>query len=123
MRWLSTSLPMRKMSTSVRVSVAKLRLTTEKAAQGPFATPLFLRVTGVGLSVPNSNTPLPFARMMSTGGGPPVSETLNEQVERLPVTSRAVQLTVVTPSGKVEPLGGAQLTVTPGRLSVTVGGG
>ena len=46
--------------------------------------------------------------------GPPVSETLNPQVARLPLTSVATQTTVETPSGKVDPDGGAQVTTTPG---------
>ena len=35
--------------------------------------------------------------------------------------SVAVQVTVVTPLLKVEPLAGVQLTVAPGQLSLTVG--
>jgi len=35
----------------------------------------------------------------------------------------AVQVTVDTPTGKVEPEGGVQLTVVFGQLSVTVGAG
>ena len=34
--------------------------------------------------------------------------------------SLAVQLTVVTPTGKVDPLAGAHTIVTPGQLSVAV---
>lgn len=35
----------------------------------------------------------------------------------------AVQVTVVVPTGKAEPDGGAQTTVAPGQLSTTVGAG
>jgi hypothetical protein len=49
--------------------------------------------------------------------------TLNEQVAVLPEASVAVQVTVVVPTGKVEPEGGTQATVTPGQLSAAVGGG
>jgi hypothetical protein len=41
----------------------------------------------------------------------------------LPLASVAVQVTVVTPRAKQLPLGGTQLTVTPGQLSVATGGG
>jgi hypothetical protein len=45
---------------------------------------------------------------------------VNEQVVELPVWSVAVQLTVVVPTGKVEPEGGEQVTTTPGQLSEPV---
>ena len=49
--------------------------------------------------------------------------TLTEklQVAVLPDVSVAVQVTVVVPAGKVDPLGGTQATVTPGQLSEAVG--
>ncbi len=55
-------------------------------------------------------------------------QTLNtlivtEQVAVLPEASVAVQVTVVVPIGMAEPDGGTQATVTPGQLSVAVGGG
>jgi hypothetical protein len=40
-----------------------------------------------------------------------------------PAPSLAVQLTVVVPREKTEPDGGIHVTVTPGQLSVAVGGG
>jgi hypothetical protein len=46
--------------------------------------------------------------------------TLNVQVAILPEASVAVQVTVVVPTGKVEPDGGLQTAVTPGQLSVAV---
>ena len=42
------------------------------------------------------------------------------QLAVLPLLLVAVQVTVVAPSGKLEPLGGWQKTVTPGQLSVPV---
>jgi hypothetical protein len=42
---------------------------------------------------------------------------VNEQVAVFPVVSVAVQVTVVTPSGKQVPDGGLHATVTPGQLS------
>lgn len=49
--------------------------------------------------------------------------TVNEQVAVLPEASVAVQVTVVVPTGKVEPEGGTHTVVTPGQLSEAVGGG
>jgi hypothetical protein len=49
--------------------------------------------------------------------------TVNEQLAVRADASVAVQLTVVVPSGKVEPEAGVQLVVTPGQLSVAVGAG
>ena len=46
--------------------------------------------------------------------------TVKLQALVFPEESVAVQLTVVTPFGKVEPLDGAQATVTPEQLSVAV---
>ena len=51
---------------------------------------------------------------------PSNTEIVNEQVAVLPEASVAVQVTVVTPSGKQLPEGGLQTTVTPGQLSVAV---
>ena len=48
--------------------------------------------------------------------------TVKEQLAVLPEVSVAVQVTVVVPSGKVEPDAGEQTTVAPGQLSLTVGG-
>src|SRR5581483_10744647 len=86
-------------------------------AQGPLAR--CLRLTGVGVKV-RLGCPV---GMMTTrlGCPPPETVTLKLQVERLPAASTAAQVTVVTPSGKAEPDGGAQVTVTPGWLSLTVG--
>lgn len=49
--------------------------------------------------------------------------TVNEHVEKLPDVSVALQVTVVTPIGNIEPDAGTHDAVTPGQLSVTVGGG
>jgi hypothetical protein len=48
--------------------------------------------------------------------------TVNEQLAVLPDISLTMQPTVVTPFGKVEPLGGLQLGIpTPEQLSETIG--
>ena len=49
--------------------------------------------------------------------------TVNEHVAVLPLASVAVQVTVVVPTGKVDPDAGEQTTVTPGQLSEAVGAG
>jgi hypothetical protein len=46
--------------------------------------------------------------------------TVNEQLAVLPDPSVAVHVTVVTPTGKQEPDGGEQATMTPGQLSEAV---
>src|ERR1035437_7925649 len=46
--------------------------------------------------------------------------TVKPHVLVLPEASTAVQMTIVTPCGKVDPLGGEHETVTPGQLSVAV---
>src|ERR1041384_2741771 len=48
------------------------------------------------------------------------TDTVKLQVAVLPDASVAVQVTVVTPTGKQEPEGGLQTTVTPGQLSLAV---
>ena len=48
------------------------------------------------------------------------TEMVKLQVAVLPEASVAVQVTVVTPTGKQVPEGGLQTTVTPGQLSVAV---
>ena len=51
-----------------------------------------------------------------------VTVKLHEEVFGGVAASLTVQLTVVTPFGKVEPLGGVQVGVpTPEQLSLTVG--
>jgi hypothetical protein len=47
--------------------------------------------------------------------------TVNEQEARFPDASVAVQVTVVVPTGNVEPEGGTHCEVTPGQLSLEVG--
>jgi hypothetical protein len=49
--------------------------------------------------------------------------TLKLQVAVLPDVSVAVQVTVVVPTEKQDPDGGLHPTVTPGQLSLAVGGG
>jgi hypothetical protein len=66
----------------------------------------------------------------TTGVGPPSSckqmsnaVTVKLHVAVLPEVSVAVQVTVVVPSGKLEPDVGLQTTPTPGQLSVATGAG
>ena len=49
--------------------------------------------------------------------------TVKVQDDVFPDVSVAVQVTVVVPNGKHDPDGGLHEDVTPGQLSVTVGGG
>ena len=49
--------------------------------------------------------------------------TVKVQDAVLPDVSVAVQVTVVVPNGKHDPDGGLHEDMTPGQLSVTVGGG
>ena len=60
--------------------------------------------------------------MITFASGPPTL-TRNEQPDLFPTTSVAIQVTVVTPSGKLVPEAGEHTTITPGVLSVTAGGG
>jgi hypothetical protein len=60
-----------------------------------------------------------FADTVTTGAVLSATVTVNEAEPVLPCVSVAVQVTVVVPSGKVEPLAGAQVTATtPSMLSV-----
>ena len=49
--------------------------------------------------------------------------TVNVQAPCSRTASVAVQVTVVVPTGNVDPLAGRQAAVTPGQLSFAVGGG
>jgi hypothetical protein len=51
-----------------------------------------------------------------------VTVTVNEQLAVLPLASVAVQVTVVVPTLKQAPDGGAHRTVAPAQLSLPVGG-
>ena len=48
---------------------------------------------------------------------------MNEQLAELPLSSVAVQVTVVAPTGKLEPEGGEQTTGAPEQLSLATGFG
>jgi hypothetical protein len=52
-----------------------------------------------------------------------ITLTVKVQVAVFAEASVAVQVTVVVPTGKVEPLAGTHAAVTPGQLSLAVGGG
>src|SRR6266581_5390777 len=56
-----------------------------------------------------------------TGFSRSLTVTVNVQALVLPLASVAVQVTVLTPLLKLEPLAGLQLTVTPGQLSLATG--
>ena len=59
-----------------------------------------------------------FTPTVLTGG---MTVTVNEQLEALLLASFAVHFTVMVPSGKFEPDGGEQLTVTADTVSEAVG--
>ena len=62
-----------------------------------------------------------LAGQVIVGGSSSVTVTVKLQVAELwPAASVAVQVTVVVPFGKLEPLGGVQLAVAPGQLSLGV---
>jgi hypothetical protein len=79
------------------------------------------RTGATGDGLPNSTAAL-LVGMTTFASGPPTL-TVNEQLDLFPARSVAVQVTVVTPSGKLEPDAGKQMVVTAAELSFTVGGG
>ena len=62
-----------------------------------------------------------LAGQTTTGGSVSLTVTVKLQVLVLPAASVAVQVTGVVPVPKLEPVGGLQLTVTPGQLSLAAG--
>jgi hypothetical protein len=62
-----------------------------------------------------------FAGQAMIGGVVSLTVTVKLQLAVNPAPSVAVQLTVVTPFGKVEPPGGLHTTVALEQLSVAVG--
>src|SRR5436309_15700410 len=62
-----------------------------------------------------------LAGQTSTGGSVSLTVTVNVQVLVLPAASMAVQVTGVVPVPKLEPVGGLQLTVTPGQFARATG--
>jgi len=58
-----------------------------------------------------------------TGSSLSSTVTVKLQLPALPLLSLAVQVTVVMPPGKVDPLGGAQTRFVTPQLSVAVAGG
>ena len=62
-----------------------------------------------------------FAGHVTEGACVSCTVTVNEQLPVLAEASVAVHVTVVDPTGKVEPDAGAHETVTPGQLSAPVG--
>ena len=63
-----------------------------------------------------------FAGHVIAGSCVSCTVTVKAHAPVFPDASVAVQLTVVTPTGKVDPLAGAHTIVTPGPLSVAVAG-
>src|SRR5437867_5406929 len=61
-----------------------------------------------------------FDGQMMAGALVSLIVTLNMQALMFPLPSVAVQVTVVRPFGKIEPLGGTQITVTLVQLSLAV---
>ena len=63
-----------------------------------------------------------LAGQFKTGTTVSFTVTVNEQLEEFAAASLTVQLTVLVPSGNVEPGGGLHTGVpTPGQLSLTFG--
>lgn len=63
-----------------------------------------------------------FAGQVIAGACVSCTVTENEHVPVFPTASLAVHVTVVVPTGKVDPDAGTHVTVTgPGQLSVPVG--
>ena len=58
-----------------------------------------------------------------TGGSVSTTVTVKLQLAVSPAASVAVQVTVVVPTGKVEPEAGLHEQLTPGQLSVAVHAG
>jgi hypothetical protein len=67
--------------------------------------------------------PTPLQALETVGPTGAVTLTPKEHVPFVPEPSDAVHVTVVVPTGKVAPEGGAQLTVTPGQLAGVVAAG
>ncbi|MDN4594488.1 hypothetical protein NWF35_11350, partial [Polycladomyces subterraneus] len=70
---------------------------------------------------PGSLETVILAGQVIVGGSVSCTVTVKAQLSVFPVPSDAVQVTVVVPTGKKEPEGGEQVTVTPGQLEVGVG--
>ena len=63
-----------------------------------------------------------FAGQLKTGATVSFTLTVNVQLEELAAASLTVHVTVLVPSGNVEPDGGVHTGVpTPGQLSLTLG--
>ena len=80
------------------------------------------RTTPVAKQVPGAVLVSTSDGQVSNGGVVSRTVTVNEQLLLLPAASLAVQLTVVTPGGKSEPLAGRHVTVGLGsQLSLATG--
>ena len=117
----STSLPVRVIESSVSTSGANPMFWTANNPHGFFFAFGGFRAGETGDGFPNSTTAL-LPGMTTLGCGPPTL-TVNEQLDLFPATSVAEQVTVVTPSGKLDPDAGEQVVVTTAELSLTFGAG
>src|SRR5439155_777004 len=79
-----------------------------------------VKVTLLRLQRPASAGSTRLAGQVSTGFCVSVTRTVKKQTLVLPLASVAVLVTVVTPSGKVPPLGGVLTRLVTAQLSVAV---
>src|ERR1017187_6379173 len=84
---------------------------------GQLSVALNVQVTGVALGALETIV----AGQLISGFSVSLTVTVKLQLLVLPLPSVAVQVTVLTPFGKVEPLAGLQLVVTFVQLSLAVG--
>jgi hypothetical protein len=75
----------------------------------------------VAEQVPAGAFAVMFAGHVTVGAMTSLTVTVNVQVPVLPDASVAVQVTVVVPTGKLEPDAGAHMTVGVPQLSVPAG--
>ena len=80
-----------------------------------------VQVTTAKHRVPSVPWLILLGQPLITGASSSLTVTVKVQsAELFPLASVAWQVTVVVPFGKVEPLGGVQVVVEPGQLSLAV---
>jgi hypothetical protein len=84
---------------------------------GQLSAAVTVKVTFAAEHWPGSVERTMFAGQVIASGWASLTMTVKEHRFVLPVESVAMQFTVVTPFGNVEPDGGVQTVVTPGQLS------
>ena len=109
---LCSSVPLAKL-----LPLARLQLT---ATPGQLSVPIAEKLT-IRLHWPGAVFVMIFAGQVTTGTSVSLTMMLKLQVAVLPAASVAVQVTVLVPLAKVEPLAGAHTEVAPGQLSLTAG--